>query len=102
MFKVTREKDAEEQPKPMPMWKALKTTLSNRPFWLIMGLYLLSWTTASILSAMLIYFANYYLKIPDQANYFVLVAEAQPSCSSPWWSGFRASWISAGPSSWAA
>ncbi len=75
VFKVTREKPSEELPEPMPIWKALTTTLSNRPFWLIMGLYLLSWTTASILSATLIYFANYYLKVPDQSNYFVLVAE---------------------------
>ena len=75
VFKVTRERPAEEQPVPMPMLKALQTTLSNRPFWLIMGLYLLSWTTASILSAVLIYFANYYLRVPDQANYFVLAAE---------------------------
>jgi GPH family glycoside/pentoside/hexuronide:cation symporter len=75
VFRVTRDKDSAEQPEPMPMWQALKTTLSNRPFWLIMGLYLLSWTAASILSATLIYFANYYLKVPDQANYFVLIAE---------------------------
>lgn len=75
VFKVTKEKPAEEQPKPMPVWKALKTTLQNKPFWLIMGLYLLSWTTASILSATLIYFANYYLQVPEQANYFVLLAE---------------------------
>ncbi len=75
VFKVTREKDAVEQPKPMPMWKALKTTLRNKPFWAIMGLYLLSWGTASILSAVLIYYANYYLKVPEQANYFILGAE---------------------------
>jgi GPH family glycoside/pentoside/hexuronide:cation symporter len=75
VFKVTREKPSEEQPEPMPIWKALKTTLSNRPFWAIMGLYLLSWGTASILSAVLIYYANYYLKVPEQANYFILGAE---------------------------
>jgi GPH family glycoside/pentoside/hexuronide:cation symporter len=75
VFRVTREKPVEQQPRPMPMLMALKTTLSNRPFWLIMGLYLLSWTTVSILSAMLVYFANYYLKTPEQANYFVLAAE---------------------------
>ena len=40
---------------------------------MVMGLYLLSWTTASILAAVLIYFANYYLRVPEQANYFVLV-----------------------------
>ena len=76
VFKVTHEKPSEEQPKPMPVLKALKTTLSNRPFWFVMGLYLFSWTTASILSATLIYFANYYMKVPDQSNYFVLIAEA--------------------------
>jgi glycoside/pentoside/hexuronide:cation symporter, GPH family len=75
VFKVTRGKDSAEQPEPMSMWKALKTTLSNRPFWAIMGLYLLSWGTASILSAVLIYYANYYLKVPEQANYFILGAE---------------------------
>jgi GPH family glycoside/pentoside/hexuronide:cation symporter len=41
-----------------------------------MGLYLLSWTTASILAAVLVYFANYYLRVPEQANYFVLAAQA--------------------------
>jgi GPH family glycoside/pentoside/hexuronide:cation symporter len=75
VFKITRDKDSAEQPEPMPMWKALKTTLSNKPFWSIMGLYLLSWGTASILSAVLIYYANYYLKVPEQANYFILGAE---------------------------
>ncbi len=42
---------------------------------MVMGLYLLSWTTASILAAVLIYFANYYLRVPEQANYFVLTAQ---------------------------
>ena len=49
--------------------------MSNRPFWLIMGLYLLSWTAASILAANLVYYASYYLGVPDQANYFVLIAQ---------------------------
>jgi len=75
VFKVTRGKDPVEQPEPMSMWKALKTTLSNKPFWSIMGLYLLSWGTASILSAVLIYYANYYMRVPEQANYFILGAE---------------------------
>jgi GPH family glycoside/pentoside/hexuronide:cation symporter len=67
------------------MREALVATLSNRPFWLIMGLYLLSWTTASILAANLVYFANYYLRVPDQANYFVLVAEGAAILFIPLW-----------------
>jgi glycoside/pentoside/hexuronide:cation symporter, GPH family len=75
VFSITRERPADELPKPLPLGQAIKQTLGNRPFRWVMGLYLLSWTTASILAAVLIYFATYYLRIPDQANYFVLVAQ---------------------------
>ena len=75
VFSITREKPANELPTPLPFGEALRQTLSNHPFRMVMGLYLLSWTTASILAAVLIYFANYYLRIPEQANYFVLVAQ---------------------------
>jgi GPH family glycoside/pentoside/hexuronide:cation symporter len=75
VFSITRERPAGELPKPLPLGEALRQTLSNQPFRMVMGLYLLSWTTASILAAVLVYFANYYLRIPDQANYFVLVAQ---------------------------
>ena len=62
VFSITREKKAEDLPPPLPAREALRQTLSNKPFRMVMGLYLLSWTTASILAAVLIYFANYYLK----------------------------------------
>jgi len=75
VFRITRERPAEELPKPLPVRTALRETLTNRPFRLVMGLYLLSWTAASILAAVLIYFANYYLRVPDQANYYVLAAQ---------------------------
>lgn len=75
VFSITREKAAEELPEPLPWKQSLKFTLGNKPFRMVMGLYLLSWTTASILAAVLVYFANYYLRVPDQANYFVLVAQ---------------------------
>jgi GPH family glycoside/pentoside/hexuronide:cation symporter len=75
VFSITREKPADELPAPLPFGEALKQTLSNQPFRMVMGLYLLSWTTASIIAAVLLYFANYYLRIPEQANYFVLVAQ---------------------------
>jgi GPH family glycoside/pentoside/hexuronide:cation symporter len=75
VFRVTREKPPEELPAPLPWKTALLATLGNRPFRLVMGLYLLSWTTASILAAVLIYFASYRLRIPEQSNYFVLVAQ---------------------------
>jgi GPH family glycoside/pentoside/hexuronide:cation symporter len=75
VFGVTRERPSEDLPKPLPAGQALRATLSNRPFRLVMGLYLLSWTAASILAAGLVYFATYYLGVPDQANYFVLVAQ---------------------------
>ncbi len=75
VFSITRERPAEELPAPLPMRQAIAETLGNYPFRLVMGLYLLSWTTASILAAVLIYFATYYLRVPEQANYFVLAAQ---------------------------
>jgi GPH family glycoside/pentoside/hexuronide:cation symporter len=85
VFSVTRERPSHEQPEPLPLREALAATLSNRPFWLVMGLYLLSWTTASILAAVLVYFANYYLRVPEQANYFVLIAEGSAILFIPLW-----------------
>jgi GPH family glycoside/pentoside/hexuronide:cation symporter len=85
VFKVTREKPVDEQPKPLPMSEAILATLSNRPFWMVMGLYLLSWTTASVLAAVLIYFVQYYLLVPDQANYFVLTFEFSAILFIPLW-----------------
>lgn len=85
VFKVARERPTETLPAPMPLRQAAKETLSNRPFWMVMGLYLLSWTTASILAADLVYFANYHLRVPEQANYFVLVAEGAAIAFIPLW-----------------
>lgn len=75
VFTITRERPSEELPKALPWGMALKQSLTNKPFIMVMALYLLSWTTASIVAAVLIYFANYYLGVPDQANYFVLAAQ---------------------------
>ena len=75
VFAITRERPSSELPKPSPLWTALKQSLSNKPFIMVMALYLLSWTTASVIAAVLIYFANYYLGVPGQANYFVLAAQ---------------------------
>ena len=75
VFSITRERTSDELPESLPLKQALRQTLSNQPFRMVMGLYLLSWTTASIIAAVLVYFANYYLRVPEQANYFVLAAQ---------------------------
>lgn len=75
VFSVTHESPPEKLPTPLPVRDALRETLGNKPFRLVMGIYLLSWTTASILAAVLVYFASYYLRVPEQANFFVLIAQ---------------------------
>jgi glycoside/pentoside/hexuronide:cation symporter, GPH family len=86
VFRVTKAHDpVQDNPPKTTMKQAITETLSNQPFWMIMGLYLLSWTTASIMSAVLIYFANYYLRVPDQANYFILIAEGSAILFIPFW-----------------
>ena len=85
VFRITQEKTSDEQPEALSWQQSMKMTLGNKPFRLVMGLYLLSWTTASILAAMLVYFANYRLRVPDQANYFVLIAEGSAIFFIPVW-----------------
>jgi len=85
VFRITTELPADELPDPLPMKQALTQTLGNKPFRLVMGLYLLSWTTASILAAVLVYYANYFLRVPEQANYFVLIAEGAAILFIPLW-----------------
>ena len=85
VFRVSKDFDREHEGVSLSFKQAITETLSNRPFWMVMGLYLLSWTTASIMSAVLIYFANYYMRIPDQANYFILVAEGSAILFIPFW-----------------
>jgi len=85
VFRVTRETPTSADIHQLSFRKAITATLSNRPFIMVMGLYLFSWTTASILSAVLVYFANYYLRVPDQANYYVLVAQLSALAFVPLW-----------------
>ena len=85
VFKITHETPSDEQPEPLSWAQAMKMTLSNKPFRLVMGLYLLAWTTASILAALLVYYANYRLRVPEQANYFVLIAEGSAILFIPVW-----------------
>lgn len=85
VFNITHEKPSDEQPEPLTWLQSMKMTLSNQPFRMVMGLYLLSWTTASILAAMLVYYANYRLRVPEQANYFVLLAEGSAIFFIPFW-----------------
>jgi GPH family glycoside/pentoside/hexuronide:cation symporter len=76
VFALVREKEGRAYTETLAPLAALRATLTNRAFLPVMGLYLLSWTPASLLSAVLVYFANYYLRVPEQANYFVLAAQA--------------------------
>lgn len=85
VFWVTQGRDSQAGVETLSLRQAAKATLSNRPFWLVMGLYLLSWTAASVQAAVLVYFASYYLKVPEQANYFVLVAEGSAILFIPLW-----------------
>jgi GPH family glycoside/pentoside/hexuronide:cation symporter len=84
-FAVTQERSSQASGRPLPLRQAFAATLRNRPFRLVMGLYLLSWTTASILAACLVYYATYYLGVPDQANYFVLIAQGSAILFIPLW-----------------
>jgi glycoside/pentoside/hexuronide:cation symporter, GPH family len=85
VFRLTRGMLLDTVSSTMPFRDSIRATLSNRPFWRVIGLYTMSWTTTSVVAASLVYFANYYLRIPDQANYFVLVAQGAALLFVPVW-----------------
>lgn len=85
VFRLTRGMLPETPPSAMPFRAAISATLANRPFRRLIGLYALSWTTAGVIAAALVYFANYYLRVPEQANYFVLVAQGSALLFVPLW-----------------
>lgn len=75
VFRATRNYRSTLEEDPLPAWESIKATVRNRPFIQVMGLYLMSWTGVSILAAVLVYFANYYLRSPDTGSYLVLAAQ---------------------------
>lgn len=84
-YAVTGAYDSESAEDQMSASDAMRATLSNRPFLLLMGLYLFSWTTASLTASVLIFFVNYYMGIPGQANYVILVAQTSAILFIPLW-----------------
>ncbi len=57
------ERDATEH---MPYLQQVRTALSNRPYLVVMGLYLFSWLALQLISVVLVYYATYYMGIPEQ------------------------------------
>jgi len=74
VFRVTRGHTFAAPDENISLVDSLRYTVSSRPFLMVMGIYLLSWTAASVLSAVLVYYANYHLQIPEQSNNFILLA----------------------------
>lgn len=85
VFFLTKGKLSETTASDLSMGESIRATLSNKPFWRLIGLYTMSWTTVSVIAAALVYFANYYLRVPDQANYFVLAAQGSALLFVPLW-----------------
>lgn len=85
VFRLTRGMLPDTAGSSLSFKDSIRATLSNKPFWRVIGLYAMSWTTASVIAAALVYFANYYLRVPDQANYFVLVAQGSALLFVPLW-----------------
>jgi glycoside/pentoside/hexuronide:cation symporter, GPH family len=75
VFAITGDYRSQPDSSPLSPKASVGETIRNRAFQMLMGLYLFSWTTASIMAAVLIFYANYYLNRPDLANYYFLVAQ---------------------------
>jgi GPH family glycoside/pentoside/hexuronide:cation symporter len=75
VFFITGNYRSNPESAPLSPRASIGETIRNDAFQKLVGLYLFSWTTASIMAAVLIFYANYYLRRPDLANYYVLAAQ---------------------------
>ncbi len=88
VYAVTEEYDSPEAPETdekVTLRESISSALSSKPFRYLILLYLFSWTTASLVASVLVFFANYYLQLPEQANYFVLVSQTSAILFIPFW-----------------
>ncbi len=83
VFRVAAQADVYNQGSQMTLATSLHTTMSNRAFVRLAGMFLASWTATCVMAALFVYFASYYLGVPEQANYFVLVAQGSAVLSVP-------------------
>lgn len=83
VFSISRNADVTQPTGEMSFRDALGTTYRNKAFVVLAAMFLFSWTATSVLAAMLIYYVNYCLETPEQANYFLLVAQGSAVLNVP-------------------
>jgi GPH family glycoside/pentoside/hexuronide:cation symporter len=90
LFFTTKERFA-SAPRPQTgIFEDLKATLRNRPFRYAAGIYLLAWVTVNLVASLLQYYVTYWLRIPDQLEYVLLVVQGAALACIPlvvWLSG---------------
>lgn len=65
-FWGTYERHEAPQEQELPFWEGLKTTFANIPFRYASGVYLCSWLATSIVQTVLVFYLQYWLRIPDK------------------------------------
>ena len=80
---VSRDVDNGVGKSEMTFFASFRSTIKNKSFVMLACMFLASWSATCVIAAMLIFFANYYLKVPGQANYFLLVAQGAAVLSVP-------------------
>jgi GPH family glycoside/pentoside/hexuronide:cation symporter len=65
-FTHERPESMEQRPdESVPLLQQVKIAFANRPYRFVIGLYLTSWLTLQLVSAVLVYYLTYYLGVPD-------------------------------------
>ncbi|MCS6837106.1 MAG: MFS transporter, partial [Anaerolineae bacterium] len=88
-FAFTREA-APRQDEPLGFVAGLRVTLSNRPFLLVTGIYLLSWLTLQFVQTNLLLYVRYWVEAEDSFTLLVLILQVTAFIALSLWS-----WVSA-------
>jgi glycoside/pentoside/hexuronide:cation symporter, GPH family len=66
LFAFIREKKAQPVPEKLNIFKEFGSTLRNRPFRYVIGVYVTAWVAVALVAALFQYYVTYWMQMPDQ------------------------------------
>jgi len=83
LFFTTKERFAQTERPRESLVASFLATLKNRAFRYAAGIYLLSWVSVNLVASLLQYYVTWWVRIPDQLEFVLVVVQGAASPSSP-------------------
>lgn len=85
VFFGCREKPATRRPEELPLWEGVKLVFANKPFVLVIFMFLLSWVSMEIISTTLMFFLKYVLGMEGASDIIIGIIFLVAAGLLPFW-----------------